>query len=85
METSINKAWKAKAKRTNPNIYYSDKAIVNPKATELICRAIGMVAMGIMRNCEIIHSEDKTISAHYDKQGNSIYIFQKGEQLQFNK
>lgn len=85
METTIKKAWKAKARRTNPDIYYSDKAITNTKYTDLACKALGRVAMGIMRNCEIIHSEDKTISAHYDKQGNSIYIFQKGEQLQFNK
>ena len=85
METTIKKAWKAKAKRTNPDIYYSDKAINNTNATDLACKAIGRVAMGLMSNCQIIHSEDKEIHAHYDKQENHIYIFQQGEDLKFNK
>ena len=85
METTIKKAWKAKAKRTNPDIYYSDKAINNTNATDLACKAIGRVAMGLMSNYQIIHSEDKELDAHYDKQENHIYIFQRGEQLQFKK
>ena len=85
METMIKKAWKAKVRRTNPDVYYSDKALENPKATELACKAIGRVAMGLMSNYQIIHSEDKVLGAHYDKQENHIYIFQRGEQLQFSK
>lgn len=84
-ETNLNKAWKAKARRLNPDVYFSDKAIENRQCNDLACKAIGRVAMGIMGNCQIIHSEDKELFAHYDKQENHIYIFQKGEQLQFKK
>lgn len=85
METSINKAWKAKAKRTNPDIYYSDKVIGNPQITKLACKAIGRVAMGLMNNHQIIYSDDKIIGAHYDKEQNHIYIFEEGESLNFKK
>lgn len=85
METTIKRAWKSKVKRTNPNVYYSDKALNNRQCTDLSCKAIGRVAMGLMSNSQIIYSEDKELGAHYDKEENHIYIFQKGEQLQFNK
>ena len=84
-ETNLNKAWKAKARRTNPDVYFSDKALENPKATELACKAIGRVAMNLMGNFQIIHTDDKELDAYYDKQENHIYIFQRGEQLQFSK
>ena len=85
METTIKKAWKAKVKRTNPDVYFSDKVIGDRQCATLACIAIGKVAMGLMDNFQIIHSEDKEIHAHYDKQENHIYIFQRGEQLQFKK
>ena len=85
MENTLQKAWKAKARRTNPNIYYSDTAINDKNCTDLACKAIGQVAMGIMGNSQIIYSDDKNIGAHYDKEENHIFIFQKGEALQFSK
>jgi len=85
METMIKKAWKAKVRRTNPDVYFSDKAIEIPTISQLAVKAIGRVAMGLMKNCEIIYSDDKEFGAHYDKEENHIYIFQRGEQLQFSK
>lgn len=85
METMIKKAWKAKARRTNPDVYFSDKAIDNRQCNDLACKAIGRIAMGLMSNYQIIHSEDKVLGAYYDKQENHIYIFQIGEKLQFSK
>ena len=83
--TTTNRAWKTKVRRTNPDVYYSDKAINHKQCTDLSCKAIGRVAMGIMGNNQIIHSDDKEIGAHYDKEQNHIFIFQKGEALQFRK
>ena len=85
MKTTIKKAWKAKARRTNPNVYFSDKAILNHQFNELACKAIGKIAMGLMSNCQIIHSDDGDLHAHYDKNENHIYIFQQGEDIKFNK
>ena len=85
METTINRAWKAKTRRTNPDIYFSIKAIENKNFNDLAIKTIGTIAMGQMRNYEIIHSEDGLLMAHYSKNENQIYIFVKGESLQFRK
>ena len=83
--TATQTVWKAKARRTNPDIYYSDKAINHKQCMELSCKAVGRITMGIMGNNQIIHSDDKEIGAHYDKEQNHIFIFQIGEELQFRK